>query len=147
MPNEENSVLNVQRFVDVLSEAEEKLVAKEHAIAEQLQSLRSELKQIRGAKTCLIGPKSERKNGKKQAATKQDVTSIIEAALQQHGVLREEEIRDVVEAKLQKDGRSKRGLALRLRESLESDSFVKTDDGFQIRGAERQTAAEKTDER
>ena len=137
MANDGSVVLNVQRFVAALDEAEKNIVAKERTLSNELEMLRSELKRIRGARSCLTKSAKAPRERKRNAPTKDDVGAIVKAILHECGQLPEEDLRCAVEKKLAHLGKSKQGFSLRFREVLRQKEIVRTNAGIQLVSEER----------
>ena len=101
-------------------------------LKEDLKATEDQLKRVEGALSALGVKPTANGTEKKKAATKIEVTQIVEALLKDHGVVEEENLKAFVEQKLKEAGKSFIGLALRLKEALKDPRFVDSPAGYRL---------------
>ncbi|MEQ8849908.1 hypothetical protein [Botrimarina sp.] len=124
--------------VTSLQTEEEALQGRKSTLRKQVDEIDFALKQVRAALTAL-GVRTSGKSGGRRASAKPspDKISVREAvvgSLDGH-TLTLERLRGEVERRLQEQGYSRMGLALRLKEVLAESEFVETPTGYQFQHA------------
>lgn len=123
-------LLDVERFVTELNQEEERLAGMEQELQDKLKEVQVALKKVRDARTALGGKKAG--SAKKSAPSKQDAREAVLAVLKELGVVEDDSLRSAVEARLHELGKTKQGLALRLKEALQGEEFVETPSGWRL---------------
>ena len=123
-------MLNLEKFIAELAQAETELAGKERELSVQLDAVKADLRKVRDARTCITGKKTARSN-RKPAATQSDVQQCVRELLGNQSPLEEAALREQVERRIAEQGKSKQGLALRINEVLKSGEFVETAGGWQ----------------
>ena len=126
-----------RRFEGVVAELRreaEKMESELHEIGQRKKTLEAELKRVQGALQSL-GVKPERKSSaKKPSPTKNDVAAATRRVLTERAPLAFDELKSQVGDALVSDGKTKMGLALRLKEVLQDgDNFVDGPGGWRVR--------------
>ncbi len=118
-------------IIKELSNEESRLVDHRSKLNEQLQAIELRVKQIQEALSALgrkpsVKAKQKRTNSRpsKPAATKDDVIFALRTVLQADGELNQLKAKELVEAIIVSDGKSRTGFALRFNEASNSNSFV-----------------------
>lgn len=133
---------------DRLSDIKEQLRSEEADLLQLIERLNSELvsrKQevgrIQAALRELEGEKKKqpaKKRVRKPAASKAQVRDVVVTLLQEHGVIEDKALMKLVENAVTDFGKSRMGLALRLKEVLGEERFVDTPAGYRL--AEQESA-------
>ena len=101
-------------------------------LKEKLKATEDELKRVEAALSALGVKPTGKGTAKKKAATKSEVTQLVEALLKDHGVVEEESLKALVEQKLKEAGKSLIGLSLRFREALKDPRLVDSPAGYRL---------------
>ncbi|MEZ6099372.1 MAG: hypothetical protein R3E01_10400 [Pirellulaceae bacterium] len=141
---------NTLRNVLVALEAEEtKLKERITELRAGLAKEEDNLKRVRGALRELAGKPGRKTtattNGgpKQRAPNRNAVVAMIKELLKEHGVLEEQELRQLVEAEAKRAGYNRMGLALRIGEALAGETFVDSPGGYRL-AAKPEEALEAT---
>jgi hypothetical protein len=123
----------LKRASGELVEAEGKLAEDVKQRREELKAAESELKRVRKA-LGRLGIKSERKERKrgKPAPTKEEVIAVVEDILSEREVVHAEVLEQEVVEAIVRQGKSKMGLSLRIKEALKDKRFAPDDDGYRL---------------
>ena len=121
--------MNSDRVTTILNE----LRTEESEIEVNLDSLRADIKdaeaqlaQIRKAMSSLKGKSCTASSRSRVTATKEEVVATIIQVLRESGSVSEKDLRRRVEENLQEKGKSKVGLAMRLKSCLKDEQFIRT---------------------
>lgn len=132
----------LEEIVDSLKKQESRLGGQLGDLNQQVQSVEEELKRIREALTALSGkatkqPKSREskqpsKKSKKPSATRADVSDIMHTILSKEGACTEVELKEKVYQAVENLGKSKLGLALRIKEAAKEDRFKQSEGSLKL---------------
>lgn len=115
--------------IDSLRKEEKSLEQRVNALRTELKSTEADLKQVRGALSSLGQTRSEKKPAK-SAVSQREVFGIIAKAIRKSSdLIRESDLKELLERTVVASGKSRSGLALRFNEVLKDDRFVRQD-GF-----------------
>ena len=130
---ETDPLLSVEK---TLAAEEQKLTDQQVELKRQLASVAANIKRIRLARAALK-PKSKAPTSKRPPApNRKDVQTAVQTALTDHGVLVKEELTKHVADLLSFEGKSKVGLAIRLKEVLADPAIVDTPGGYRLADAD-----------
>ena len=119
----------ITTVTEQLQSEETKLKAKLQEHQTQVTTIQADLSRLQQALKALSGNNKKQRKQKspntKPAATQDQVNQVITAALAGGHPLTSEQITNQVQQSIVKDGKSKVGLALRIKQALESEEFAK----------------------
>ncbi len=128
-------------IVTELRNEEEKLSAELQELQARAGELEAAVERVRSALEAL-GQKPERRPATRKAsqkgARKEQVKELVVGVLVEEGPLELDELKQSVEKEAKRQGISRMGLALRLREVLKEDSFIETPAGYRMADAEQE---------
>ncbi len=122
-------------IVSQLREEETRLGEKVEELKKKLGSVESERKQITQALAAIEGKPKVRKERQKsttKAATKAEVIAHVEAILAEQELVEKADLKELVQERVVASGKSKMGLALRIKEALADSRFVDTPGGYRL---------------
>jgi hypothetical protein len=125
---------NVAQIIEQLQDQERTLATEVDRISSQLTCKKTEIKSIQDAIRALQQRSAKRSSKKpsKPSVNKQDVVSAIQDALQDETPMTADALKEAVQEKLQQEGKSMQGFALRFKEALADSRFVTSAAGYRL---------------
>lgn len=122
--------IQVETIIEELTQEQTRLRERLGELKAELSKIESALARVNGALEALRG--SGRAKTRKSAATKQEVIEFIKTILQSKHVVKQGDLKRHVEALVTEAGKSRMGLALRIKEALNEPCFLATEAGIQL---------------
>ena len=122
-----------------LDQERDRLVSMSEGLRAQLHDADRKLKRVQAAIKALAARPDQKKSPRKPSAAKADVINIVGNLLKAKAVLPEAELRTNVEKQIVQSGKSRMGLALRLKEALADTRFTMTPEGYRLTASNGQS--------
>ena len=122
----------LEKVTDDLRGEVGRLAEESCRLKEALKVNESLRKRAEAALRALGGNQKPKPSDRKPSASKADVIGVITSLLTKAGVIPELELRRQVERHVTASGKSRMGLALRMKEALADSRFTETEQGYQL---------------
>ena len=133
----------IQSIADDLRKEQSRLIEERNTVQARLEEMDAEIKRVEDALTAL-GQKTKQTKAKKSgkpAPKREEVEQAVREILSEQGALELDPLKTQVGAKLTELGRSKMGLALRLKEVLAGEQFIESPAGWKLVESDAATLA------